>query len=1056
MGQAVGLLLGTAGAVIGGVASGGSLFAIEAGFMAGSLLGAILSPPKEPAPSDVRVQDSAFGKFIPKVYGLYRLAGNVIWMGTPHQHSAGGGKGMGGKAQQPYVTVSFAVALCRNTITGVRRIWANGKLIYDVSNPADFQGVSGASQMVTNFTVYPGDENQVADPTMQAALGAANTPPYRGLAYVVFNELNLQQWGNYMPSLTFEVATNIAPAYTGVTASSYTYATADGTLFMAPNLNGQGGTAMGYGYYLGFEGVRVINLNAYGAQQLKFFPPGSYGHGGSGMPFGYSDVPGIYTWPGWLHPDGTWDAMDAAGTMDLGVAGSEANFWRNGNDIFLTSYYPGGRPIYRCDLSQRGLIVAQSGVLKQWLMVGGSASYVYACDYAAGALYQFDRTSLAVTNSWTTAPGGGSMPSGFPGFVVDDDHIYLGGGGATVYVFRPSLNTLTLLGTAPFNWHTMYVVNDSLIMFFRADLSSVRLGYMTLNMGGNPSQVTLSSIVSDICASAGLQPSQYDASSLGDVVTGFAITSKSSPRQALAPLQATYFFDVSDCDGQLKFVRRGAQAAVTVPWDDMGAIAGGGQQAAQNPLVETVVQEFELPRSETISYPSNSADYQTNTQRAFRAVTTSNLDESTNVPIVLSDAEARTRVEAMLWERWTKRQTFTWATSYKYLAYEPTDVVGVTGYDGNVYPVRITKVALNGKGVVEFTGDLSVSSIYPNVSQQVAQGGSAQGFVPQQVPYSGPTVLAVLDVPPLRSQDTSQGLYLAACGFSGSWPGCYVDVSRDDANFAQLLQLVTPTPIGYTGNALGGFYGGNIPDETNTLQVTLYEAALSLSSVSYASFLNGANVAYVGGEIILFRTATQTAPGQYTLSGLLRGQIGTEWAMGGHAAGETFVLLQSSSIGQTGINLTDIGQNMYFETYLNNMFGLTPTGQVTVQPAVARVKPLSPWQLQAFHGGAASTSDITVTWLRRARVNYSWLSGADVPLDESSETYTVTVSSSGTVKRTTSVSGPFVSPAVPTWTYTASMIAADGFTTGQTITITVSQNSDQGVAGYAAIATIAR
>ncbi|MET5116421.1 hypothetical protein AAHH79_40490, partial [Burkholderia pseudomallei] len=60
------------------------------------------------------------------------------------------------------------------------------------------------------------------------------------------------------------------------------------------------------------------------------------------MPFGYSVVTGIYTWPGWLHPDGTWDAMDAAGTMDLGVSGSEAIFWRNGNDILQTSYYPGG------------------------------------------------------------------------------------------------------------------------------------------------------------------------------------------------------------------------------------------------------------------------------------------------------------------------------------------------------------------------------------------------------------------------------------------------------------------------------------------------------------------------------------------------------------------------------------------------------------------------------------------------------------------------------------------------------------------------------------------
>ena len=43
------------------------------------------------------------------------------------------------------------------------------------------------------------------DPFIAAKMGAANTPAYRGTAYVVFEELPLERFGNRMPQLSFEV-----------------------------------------------------------------------------------------------------------------------------------------------------------------------------------------------------------------------------------------------------------------------------------------------------------------------------------------------------------------------------------------------------------------------------------------------------------------------------------------------------------------------------------------------------------------------------------------------------------------------------------------------------------------------------------------------------------------------------------------------------------------------------------------------------------------------------------------------------------------------------------
>lgn len=52
---------------------------------------------------------------------------------------------------------------------------------------------------------YPGDESQAADPFITAKMGAANTPAYRGTAYVVFEDLPLGNYGNRIPQLSFEV-----------------------------------------------------------------------------------------------------------------------------------------------------------------------------------------------------------------------------------------------------------------------------------------------------------------------------------------------------------------------------------------------------------------------------------------------------------------------------------------------------------------------------------------------------------------------------------------------------------------------------------------------------------------------------------------------------------------------------------------------------------------------------------------------------------------------------------------------------------------------------------
>jgi hypothetical protein len=56
-----------------------------------------------------------------------------------------------------------------------------------------------------------GGEDQPADPLIASAEGVAKTPAYRGLAYAVFENLQLADYGNRIPSLSFEVEADQEP-----------------------------------------------------------------------------------------------------------------------------------------------------------------------------------------------------------------------------------------------------------------------------------------------------------------------------------------------------------------------------------------------------------------------------------------------------------------------------------------------------------------------------------------------------------------------------------------------------------------------------------------------------------------------------------------------------------------------------------------------------------------------------------------------------------------------------------------------------------------------------
>ncbi|MFS4439055.1 glycoside hydrolase/phage tail family protein [Paracoccaceae bacterium GXU_MW_L88] len=130
-----------------------------------------------------------------RVWGRMRVPGHVIWASAFKEHSEtekGGGKGASKRPDVTYYSysVSLAVALCEGEITGIHRIWMDGREV---------------DKEALRFEVYRGTETQDPDPAIAAIEGEEAAPAYRGVAYIVFYDLDITRFGNRVPQIAVEV-----------------------------------------------------------------------------------------------------------------------------------------------------------------------------------------------------------------------------------------------------------------------------------------------------------------------------------------------------------------------------------------------------------------------------------------------------------------------------------------------------------------------------------------------------------------------------------------------------------------------------------------------------------------------------------------------------------------------------------------------------------------------------------------------------------------------------------------------------------------------------------
>lgn len=1007
-----------------------------------------------PRLSDLTVQTSQEGTPLATLYGTLRVSGNVIWSTgleeVRHQEESGGGSGGGGSSTTYSYRTDVAVALCAGEITGIRRIWGDGKLIYDIGDSADYATLTASTARAKSLRIYPGSESQLPDPLIEAVEGAGNTPAFRGVAYVVLEDLELADFGNRVPNFTFEVVK------------------AGGADALSPLLQS-----------IAAPVGKIVSIRRQAGELTKVITwDGNLPWNGTTYPHR------AYWW--YLLPDGTWMLRASAYIHHIGVYNWQTcgitEIEDYGDDAFVL-----GNPL---SYSKAFLVSLEDGdsaspsvrfYKLHYSLLANERNFV-GRDYVAyttNADIRVSRRSELQEVAPTLGTWGGYYGYGLAGTLLaeepghlatlvlpgetqmasvclaaDEMHVMTHVSPTNTVYHLPmdqfeatpggswTVGTLTYVSESAGAYHAAFLNaahggDDLLCMHDAADIKTCSVDYVWSSVGPavlaptagpqisvvdqiseliyavntatvesvlshgllTPSTIPLSEVAESILDAAGV--AAHDMSALAGLsVRGYAIAKPMPMRAALEPLMAAYHFDVAEIDGEILAVLRGGASVATLTEDDMGAA-----EVHAPKLTATRQNVIELPSRIDVSFIDAEADYQPGLQQARRLTASHENILTLQLPIALTTLEAARLAETHLniaW--WMGQYNLDMTLTFDHLRLVPTDVVDLPVF-GQQVSARLLDITAGAPGLMQIQGVPDLPSLYV---------GAAVGADPvdlaQVLGITGPMRMVLMDCVMLRDTDNAPGLYVAGCGYMSTWPSGIVMRSNDGgATYGQaaVVTAAATATVGYATAALGNA-DCRVWDAANALNVRLL-AGKTLSSATLAAVLNGANAALLGAqgrwELIQFRTAVLQADGTYTLTDLLRGRRGTEHAAASHDQFDTFVLLTDTSIQDIALSSGEIGATRHYKAVTRGQ-ALESVAAERQTYAGERLECLSPVLLG---GGRDASGNITLTWVRRDRINAGWLNNIDVPLSEASESYEVDIYTNntyGTVKRTlTGLSG---------------------------------------------------
>lgn len=627
-----------------------------------------------------------------------------------------------------------------------------------------------------------------------------------------------------------------------------------------------------------------------------------------------------------------------------------------------TAWQPEGKKIW---LTELGCPAADKGANQPNVfpdMKSSEGAYPYCSDHGRSDLAQ-NRFLRAHFNYWN---------SGNTGTMLDADRLYIWAWDTRPYPEFPLNRSLWSDGE---NWTTGHWLN------------------------GRLSGAALDELLAEILGDFGT--ANIDISRVDGFVSGYVIEEPTSVRAAIEPLLALYGVDSFDSGNSLIF-RSTARMDATAPLIDEFV-----EQEEGGPVTWRMQELTDQPARIEIAYRDPMLDYQAAMSFAER------LDgkgtENIGLPGMIDTAQAKALAEEALQTCRAARRTASFEVPWKQAALKPGDRVRVAGNTS--------------------APDFVVTSIEDGATRRVEARALPQhvrypvrGTLPVPVdggksPVRGRPYFELLDLPMWPGVEKPPDQFRIAA-FADPWGGTSVYVSPEAVDFKQRTVIANRAVMGELIAPLAGGASGRLLNG-RALDVQLYHG--ELSSTSMAQIFSGANSALVATsdgnwEVLQFINAEEMQTDVWRLSGLLRGQCGTEReAMLSRPAGTPFILM-TDAVGPAGLKSEETGLELSWrigasgEDFTDQFFSTVErTG------GLRALQPLEPVQIRSR---TAPNGDVHISWIRRGRIDAdSWLA-PDIPLGEEREAYHVEIRKDEKLVRSVDVEGP-------NWTYSVSQRQSD-------------------------------
>lgn len=440
------------------------------------------------------------------------------------------------------------------------------------------------------------------------------------------------------------------------------------------------------------------------------------------------------------------------------------------------------------------------------------------------------------------------------------------------------------------------------------------------------------------------------------------------------------------------------------------------------PVVETVrVPEHELPSEALLTFREPFSQYQVASVRSVRQGAAASRQHSMAFPGILEANQARALLDDWLKRTRYARETVRFAVPLPQADIVPGSVVRLPA-SGSDSDFLVTDVE---DGILRTVSARQLLSSPPS-----PWGSSFPVTLPVVSGAIGKPHTLFLDLPAGIGSNEAQDQFRVAL-WQTPWVARTLSVSPEDTGFTVRATVGQPARVGRLTEPLAPGFLGRVGK--GSLTVELFES--EVTSVSRLQLLNGSNTAAVRSisgawEILQFETAEQIGAEIWKLSGLLRGQLGTDDAMLSGAASDADFVVLDDAVVPAGLLPAEIGLQLNWRVDGSFLDTLPDNATTEAVGGLRALTPLSPAHFKA----KPSEGGLVLSWVRRGRIDADRWEGSDIPLGEDVEQYRIDIApAGGAIVRT-------VTASEPSWTYDAASIAADVAGAGE-IDVTIRQLS---------------